>query len=69
MCANCEDYSLCEKCYNKKEQGQHAKYHVFFKLMRALMLKEPAHTPKILVQFLDPFLYPLHMPFETAGHS
>jgi len=28
MCANCEEYNICEDCYNKKE---HSKVHVFLK--------------------------------------
>ena len=55
MCANCEDFSLCKPCY---EFRNHTKFHVFVKLDNKIQIP-PNSTPKCLVQFLDPLLYPL----------
>jgi len=61
--ANSEDHSVCSQCYQKEVEN--LKYHVFFKLDRALLIKEQSQTPKILVNLLDPLLYPFELNSET----
>jgi len=56
MCANCDDYSLCENCY-KSQEYDHFSFHVFLKLLRALEQPELGN-PKALLPALDPQLYP-----------
>jgi len=57
LCANCDYYNLCEKCYTQ-EKFSHAKTHVFLRLPEPLIQTETA-TPKALIAHLDPELYPL----------
>eukprot|EP01022_Parablepharisma_sp_SALTPOND_P020985 TRINITY_DN395_c0_g1_i1.p1 TRINITY_DN395_c0_g1~~TRINITY_DN395_c0_g1_i1.p1 ORF type:complete len:5656 (-),score=802.26 TRINITY_DN395_c0_g1_i1:1614-18581(-) len=57
LCANCDYYNLCEKCYTQ-EKFTHPKTHVFLRLSEPLIQTETA-TPKALVPHLDPDLYPL----------
>ena len=64
LCANCEDYNICSSCYTKHS---HTKYHVFFRLDCALKIKELTGSHKILIQFLDPLLYPLRARVEIAS--
>jgi hypothetical protein len=53
-CANCEDFNLCAKCYDKKE---HTKHHVFLKFDFAVADYDQT-TPIVLIKFLDERLYP-----------
>ena len=57
LCANCDYFNLCEKCY-LQEKYSHTKTHVFLRLPEPLVQSETA-TPKALVAHLDPELYPL----------
>ena len=57
LCANCDYFNLCEKCYNEG-QFSHTKTHVFLRLPEPLIQSETA-TPKALIPHLDPELYPL----------
>jgi len=54
-CANCEDYTLCEKCYSDGT-FEHFSFHVFLQLLRPL--KNQDKSPTILLQVLDARLYP-----------
>ena len=55
MCGNCDDYNLCDDCYNKN-RDKHNPNHVFIKLNRPIV-QETTGTPKALIQLLDPLLY------------
>ena len=47
MCANCEEYNVCETCYAKRE---HNKLHVFLKFDRPLILDMDAKiNPVVLI--------------------
>jgi Zinc finger, ZZ type len=63
-CANCEDYNLCEQCFNQS-QYSHFSYHVFMKFQRPLKVQEK--NPTTLLQVLDPRLYPASLSQLTAA--
>ncbi len=68
-CGNCEDYSLCQACYEKNE---HTKYHVFIQLKKAVVTGEEANkgqTHKVLFGYLDPLLYPTSSKKGGVGHG
>jgi len=65
MCANCEDFSVCKQCY---ELRNHTKFHVFIKLDNKIQVP-PNSTPKCLIQFLDPLLYPLKTTITENDNS
>ncbi len=63
LCANCDYYNLCEKCYTG-EKFSHTKTHVFLRLPEPLIQSETA-TPKACMAHLDPDLYPTLKPQQS----
>ena len=56
LCANCEDFNLCSKCYIEGNH-KHPTQHVFIKLSAPLKIDPGKGTPKALIPLLAPELY------------
>ena len=37
MCANCEEFNICYKCFSDNKYEKHPKYHVFIRLDNELV--------------------------------